>query len=236
MTGAVAVLGVGPGSGPAHVLAEGLAARGITAAVLTDRLVDDARFDGPVILAPTQDAAGVTAAVTAAVDQVGPVHALVDVSAPALPGARAITELDDAAWARSVEEPLRRALHVLQAAHAHLAPNGGCIVIVVPTASLSGAAGAVSWMTVCEGYRSLAKAAARAWGSRGVTVNCVAVPAALLWEEGGWIDRPGLAPAALDPADLFSDVAGCVAAMVGEGFRSVTGTTVAVDGGVWMTP
>jgi hypothetical protein len=31
-------------------------------------------------------------------------------------------------------------------------------------------------------------------------------------------------------------VAAAVATLVGEGLRHVTGATIAVDGGVWMTP
>ena len=53
-------------------------------------------------------------------------------------------------------------------------------MLLVPTLSLVGAAGYGPWAAVTEGQRALAKAAARAWGSRAVTVNCVAVPGPLL--------------------------------------------------------
>ncbi len=49
----------------------------------------------------------------------------------------------------------------------HVAPwatTGGCLVLLVPTLSLVGAAGYGPWAAVTEGQRALAKAAARAWG------------------------------------------------------------------------
>jgi NAD(P)-dependent dehydrogenase (short-subunit alcohol dehydrogenase family) len=154
--------------------------------------------------------------------------------------------LDPGEWRARVELPLRRTLVCFQAAFAGLG-GGGSMVLVVPTLSLTGAAGFVPWAAVTEGQRALAKAAARAWGPRTITVNCVAVPAALLQyddvtgdgparRDGPGLDRPGLPPAALAPPDMRADVASVVHALLGPLWRSVTGATVAVDGGVWMAP
>ncbi len=153
-----------------------------------------------------------------------------------------LAELDPDDWSERVERPLQRTLWCFQAASACLG-GGGAVVLLVPTLSLTGTAGQVPWAAVTEGQRALAKAAARAWGNRAITVNCVAVPAELLMaapsaghDRGARLDRPGLPAPALRRPDLRADVAPVVHALLTPGWRSVTGGTVAVDGGVWMTP
>jgi NAD(P)-dependent dehydrogenase (short-subunit alcohol dehydrogenase family) len=100
-----------------------------------------------------------------------------------------------------------------------------------------GASGLVPWATVAEGQRSLAKAAARAWGREGIRVNSVAVPAGLLAPATTGLDRPGQPPPSLSEIpDLPGPVASVVASFVSGPWSAVTGATLAVDGGVWMTP
>jgi NAD(P)-dependent dehydrogenase (short-subunit alcohol dehydrogenase family) len=172
---------------------------------------------------------------------------------PTLWGAVAALDLD--AWRARVEIPLHRALVCFQGAGRALGEGGGSLVLLVPTLSLVGAAGYGPWAAVTEGQRALAKAAARAWGSRAVTVNCVAVPAALLMASstagddaprgaprgasaghGSGPDRPGQPDPALPRPDMRAEVAAVVHTMLAPAWRAVTGATVAVDGGVWMTP
>jgi NAD(P)-dependent dehydrogenase (short-subunit alcohol dehydrogenase family) len=114
--------------------------------------------------------------------------------------------------------------------------NGGSLVVVIPTLALVGASDFVPWAVVAEGQRSLAKAAARAWGHEGITVNCLAVPGALLSDDAA-PDRPGQPPPALRRLPRREgDVALVLLSLVSGGWRAVTGATIAVDGGVWMTP
>ncbi len=154
----------------------------------------------------------------------------------------AVAELDGEAWAARVELPLQRTLTCFQGAIGSLRDGGGTVILVIPTLSLVGAAGFGPWAAVTEGQRALAKAAARAWGQRAVTVNCVAVPGALLRNapDGSgaetYVDRPGQPAPALGRPTMRADVAGVVHALLSPAWRSVTGATVAVDGGVWMTP
>ena len=85
-------------------------------------------------------------------------------------------------------------------------------------------------------------------GANRITVTA-AVPAALLdpahlvlppaQDSGATqapFDRPGQPTPALAPPDVRSDVATVVHALLSPAWRAVTGATVAVDGGVWMTP
>jgi 3-oxoacyl-[acyl-carrier protein] reductase len=146
--------------------------------------------------------------------------------------------IDPAQWRDRVEVPLRRTLACFQGTHRRLRARGGSLVVLVPTLSLVGSSGFVPWATVAEGQRSLAKAAARAWGHERITVNCLALPAALLTGPGGGVpDRPGQPAAALGRSpDLRGGVAPVVASLVAGGWTGVTGATIAVDGGIWMTP
>lgn len=133
-----------------------------------------------------------------------------------------------------------------QGAHRRLRTRGGSFVVLVPTLALVGASGFAPWAMVAEGQRSLAKAAARAWGHERITVHCVAVPGALLTSSmrgdgsmGGDAapDRPGQPARALGQAPgLGGEVASVVASLVSGSWTGVTGATIAVDGGVWMTP
>jgi NAD(P)-dependent dehydrogenase (short-subunit alcohol dehydrogenase family) len=161
-----------------------------------------------------------------------------------------LSHLSAGQWRARVERPLERTLACFQGAHRHLVPRGGALVVLVPTLALVGAAGYTPWATVAEGQRSLAKSAARVWGRQRITVNCVAVPGALLVSSvrggepvvetvgaGPGIDRPGQPPAALDDdPELAGAVAAVVSSLVSAGWAGVTGATIAVDGGVWMTP
>jgi NAD(P)-dependent dehydrogenase (short-subunit alcohol dehydrogenase family) len=153
-----------------------------------------------------------------------------------------LADVDAGTWTERVERPLHRTLACFQAAFGCLGATGGSVVVLVPTLSLTGAAGFVPWAAVTEGQRALAKAAARAWGTSAVTVNCVAVPAELLVTEtrdrevATPFERAGLPVTALERPDMRADVAPVVHALLSAAWRPVTGATVAVDGGVWMTP
>ena len=151
--------------------------------------------------------------------------------------------LDALEWRARVELPLHRTLLCFQGAFDALSDVGGTVVVLVPTLSLVGAAGFAPWAAVTEGQRALAKAAARAWGQQAINVHCVAVPAALLTTRRGGgdgadeqIDRPGQPAPALRQPDVRADVAAVVHGLLSPAWRAVTGSTVAVDGGVWMTP
>jgi 3-oxoacyl-[acyl-carrier protein] reductase len=186
--------------------------------------------------------AQVAAALAGAEERWGPLEAVVlastgreETSAGELAG------LDAAQWRERVEIPLQRTMACFQGSYRQLAARGGTLVVLVPTLGLVGAAGYVPWATVAEGQRSLAKSAARVWGRQGIRVHCVAVTGAVLAAStnGGQPvnDRPGQpAPALPTPPDLRGGVAPVVAALVSRVWAGVTGVTVAVDGGVWMTP
>lgn len=206
---------------PAGLLCSGLNGLGETAAV--------------GLLGTTADA--VTDVLAEAENQSGPVAAVVLVSAGPATGHGELAGLEPEQWRERVELPLQRTMAGFQGVHRRLRSDGGSFVLVLPTLALVGAAGLVPWATVAEGQRSLAKAAARAWGAERIRVNSVAVPAGLLGPSAAGLDRPGQpSPALADSPDLEGQVASVVASLLSGDWAGVTGATIAVDGGVWMTP
>ncbi|HXQ75686.1 MAG TPA: SDR family oxidoreductase [Acidimicrobiales bacterium] len=198
--------------------------------------------DGPATMACAATSGDDVADVLARAEGAhGPLHAVVLVSA----GREAtvagdLAGLGPAQWRQRVEVPLERTLACFQGAYRRLRGRGGSLMVLVPTLALVGSSGFAPWSAVAEGQRSLAKAAARAWGREGITVACVAVPGALLVPGvatgTAGPDRRGQPEPALASPDLRGAVAPVVASLVSDRWRAVTGATVAVDGGVWMTP
>lgn len=243
--------------GPAWALAEGLAWRGLDAVVVpVGSSPQGSPATGPAAggprSAPAWDGVGraaLAATLDAALDA-GPAgdeaaSAVVWAHTPAVVTSPApLAELDEERWAAAAERPLSAFRSFLQGAFAHLAGRGrqGTIVVLVPSSALSGgAAGFVPWTALAEGQRALVRIAARGWGGRGVRVNTVAVtPDLLAGEEAASPGRPrlrpGLRPCALAAPGMRGEVAAVVASLAGPDWRGVTGATVGVDGGVWMSP
>jgi NAD(P)-dependent dehydrogenase (short-subunit alcohol dehydrogenase family) len=151
-----------------------------------------------------------------------------------------LTDYDEKGWDTVAAQPIRDAIACLQAAADAFDGSGasgasGAIVALLPTLSSRGSAGLTGWSTAAEGVRSLVKVAAREYGPRQITVNAVALPGAALAGAEGSLDRPGLPAATLPaPADAGGDVSAIIAALASPPWTSVTGATIAVDGGVWM--
>ncbi len=142
------------------------------------------------------------------------VHALVDPDA--LVSAE-VADTDEDSWDRRCEAVLRTALRCCQAAFDAFGDWGGRIVLVTPAVGLTGSAGLAPYATAIEGMRSLAKSAARQWGDRGITVNCVA-------------------PRIDGSSDVRTEVAPVIATLLADSARIVTGATLVVDGGLVMAP
>jgi NAD(P)-dependent dehydrogenase (short-subunit alcohol dehydrogenase family) len=144
--------------------------------------------------------------------------------------------VDDARWDAVWEQTMRTTLFLLQAAFAQMKERGGRIILVTPTVSMSGAARLVPYTTTLEGQRILAKAAARQWGTAGITVNCLA-PAPEQVPIGFEAASTSLATPALGTAGHVERDLGPVAVfLAGDGAHFLTGATLAPDGGVWMAP
>jgi NAD(P)-dependent dehydrogenase (short-subunit alcohol dehydrogenase family) len=145
-------------------------------------------------------------------------------------------------WVRLGQQPLRDFFQWCQAVSGLLGPDGNRparVLALVPSMALAGSPGLTAWTSAAEGQRSLTKALARAWGARGIIVNTIAVPAAVLTghatDDDAPLDRPGLQPLSLAALpSLRNEVAGVLASLLEPAWSAVTGATLAVDGGQWM--
>jgi 3-oxoacyl-[acyl-carrier protein] reductase len=145
-----------------------------------------------------------------------------------------IAEMSEAEWIRRCEAPLGAVRVALQEAYALLKDKGGHVVLLVPTISMIGAADFVAYSAVGEGTRSLAKAAARSWGQQNIVVNCLALTQEQLAPGVEGTVTETRVPPALKTPDLENDVAAFIATLA-TGPAIVTGTTLMVDGGNFMS-
>lgn len=240
MTGSGAVALVVADGPPGAEVAEGLGELGHAVAVIGPPDAHQRPATDPCVTVPCDfgSAGSVDVAVRAALEALaaGPPRLLVWARFSAGSGdGTALADLSEDDWERLAERPITDFLHCLQGASPHL-HAGAAVVLVVPSVVLAGAAGAVAWTAAAEGQRSLLRAAARRWGERGVTLDCVAAPTHLLCGRSEALDRPGLPPPSL-PAEptLGGSVARTVSRLAAMS-DVVTGATLSVDGGVWMTP
>lgn len=222
-----------PGAGLVSALAHAGAAVGLLdhddAPTGADQLVGDS----PAALAVRTElgSRGETEAAMATVRAaLGPIDAVVHAAIPqsALEPVP-FAELSSQQWKLACEQLLRTTLFVLQAAHTHLRHRGGHIVLVTPTLALTGAAGLAAYSAAAEGQRGLGKSAARQWGKLGITVNFLAPSV-------GGDEVLTTADRALASADdAGADLGPVVSFLASDSARFVTGQTLVVDGGVWMT-
>jgi 3-oxoacyl-[acyl-carrier protein] reductase len=244
LAGRVALV-TGGGAGLGRDLALGLADAGAAVAVVGPSgeepavagAIEAAGGRAAAVGTPLDDPASAHAGFAAAAAALGPldivVHALVT---PGSYDLVPVAETTDAGWDARCEAVLRTALACAAATHRQLAERGGRFLVITPTVALTGASGLVPVVTALEGLRALAKSAARQWGPAGITVNCLAPPLALVAPTSGDADPAVEAPALGRIPDGRADVAPVVALLAAESARFVTGATIAVDGGVVMTP
>ena len=152
-----------------------------------------------------------------------------------------IVDLPVDEWVRLGQQPLRDFFQWCSPVSGLLGPAGrpARVIALAPSMALAGSPGSTAWAAAAEGQRSLVKALARAWGTRGITVNTIAVPAAVLTghatDDDAPLDRPGLQPLSLPALPTLRDeVAGVLASLLEPAWAAVTGATLAVDGGQWM--
>jgi len=117
-------------------------------------------------------------------------------------------------WIELAEAPLARMRDLLAAVSPRLREPGGAVLIVLPNIGMVGVAGLAAQTMAAEGIRSLAKAVAKAWRSRGIRLNCAILSAAQLVAVG---------------EDLADEIVGIAVATAASGFVA-TGNSILIDG------
>lgn len=150
-----------------------------------------------------------------------------------------LTDLTEGVWRDTAMEGLRTTVRVLQALGPHVKGSEAAVVFVAPSLSLVGAPSLTPLTTLLEGQRGLMKSVARQWGGSGVTVNWIAAaPRALAPFAGvALAAKPDAVTVALgrapDPDTEIAPLLGYLGSLAG---RAMTGATLMLDGGEWMTP
>lgn len=152
-----------------------------------------------------------------------------------------IVEMDEPEWDAAGERSLRAAFVTLQEVHRNIV-DGGRVVLVLPTVGAVGVAGLVPLCSAVEGIRVMAKAVARRWGARSITVNTVEVElSAFILGDEPVGDRilpavSTLGAAALPAGSAVGDVVGLIGMLSTEAAGAVTGALLVADRGTVMLP
>ena len=160
---------------------------------------------------------------------------------PAAFRAAPITSLSEGEWDQAAEWSMRAAFVALQQAHAVIA-DGGRVILVLPTVVTTGVAGLVPLCSAVEAIRVMAKAVARRWGERSITVNTIEVDlSAFMLGDAETTDAavpqvPVLGQPALPPSSAVDDVLGLVDMLATPAAGAITGALLVADRGTVMQP
>jgi len=159
---------------------------------------------------------------------------------PAAFVSRPAVELDEAQWDDACERTIRAAFVLLQQAHA-VVRDGGRVVVVLPTVAATGVAGLVPLCTAVESVRVMAKAVARRWGARGVTVNTIEVDldTFVRGDDPGAVEVPSvpvLGQPSLTERDGVADVLDLLDLLAAPGADGLTGALLVADRGTVLQP
>jgi NAD(P)-dependent dehydrogenase (short-subunit alcohol dehydrogenase family) len=155
-----------------------------------------------------------------------------------------ITSLSEDEWEKAAEYSMRAAFVALQQAYGVLA-DGGRVVLILPTVATTGVADLVPLCTAVEAIRVMAKAVARRWGARSITVNTIEVELAAFMlgddVDGGASDIavpvvPVLGQPALPPGSAVDDVLGLLDMLATPAAAAITGALLVADRGTVMQP
>lgn len=143
-------------------------------------------------------------------------------------------------WKDAAQDDLLETIRLFQDLEPHLVDRGAAVAVVGPSLSLVGCPEFVALSTLLEGQRGLVKSMARQWGARQVAVNWIAAaPRALstAFADAPLAAKPDAVSVALGgPLDLQRDIAPTLAFLATPAGRKLTGMTLTLDGGEWMTP
>jgi NAD(P)-dependent dehydrogenase (short-subunit alcohol dehydrogenase family) len=188
------------------------------------------------------DAADVGAAVAAAVERNGGLDVVIHNATSRRSSEPAqLEDVDDALWHEHASVSLDGTFHCAQAALPHLRARRGRLILMTSPAGIEGSAMLPVYATVKGAIRGFAKSLAREWAPYGVTVNAISPLAETPAMTSAYEKDPTLEErlARVVPmghlGDPETEIGPAVVFLAGEGSGYITGQTLAVDGGRFMT-
>lgn len=152
-----------------------------------------------------------------------------------------IVQLDESEWDSAAERSMRAAFVVLQQVHATI-PDGARVMVVLPTVAATGVSELVPLCSAVEAIRVMAKAVARRWGARSITLNTIEVELAAFMLGDDPADDvevpavPVLGVAALPEGSAVADVVGLIDLLSSAPAAAITGGLLVADRGTVMQP
>ena len=187
-------------------------------------------------------AADVEEAVAAAVDRYGGLDVVIhNATSRRSSEPVQLDDVDEALWQEHASVSLRGAYHCAQAALPQLRARRGRFILMTSPAGIEGSAMLPVYSMVKGALRGFAKSLAREWATFGVTVNAISPLAETPAMTSAYEKDPTL-QARLERVvpmghlgDPATEIAPAVVFLAGESAGYITGQTLAVDGGRFMT-
>ncbi|MES2354762.1 MAG: 3-oxoacyl-ACP reductase FabG [Pseudomonadota bacterium] len=243
MTEIALVTGASRGIGQAIALT--LAKQGVTVigtattdagALSIEKYLQEAEVKGEGVALNVNDAAGVQAVVDDIQTRYGPIFALVNNAG--ITRDNLLARMKDEEWDEVMDTNLRSIFRLSRAVmRGMMKARRGRIINITSVVGAAGNAGQTNYAAAKAGIIGFTKSLAREVGSRGITINCVAP---------GFIDTDmtRALPEAQQQALLqniplgrlghVDDIAAAVAFLASPGASYITGTTLHVNGGMYM--
>jgi 3-oxoacyl-[acyl-carrier protein] reductase len=186
----------------------------------------------------------VEAAVAAAVDRFGQLDVFVhNATSRRSSGVVAIEDVDRDLWEEHASVSLRGAYYCARAAVEQLSGRGGHgrYILMTSPAGMEGTSNNPPYGMVKAGIRGFVKSLAKEWAPLGINVTCISPLARTPALEIAYRENPVLHDrlAALVPlgrvGDPETDIGPAVVFLAGDGSRYITGQTIVVDGGRFIT-
>jgi NAD(P)-dependent dehydrogenase (short-subunit alcohol dehydrogenase family) len=172
----------GAGSGIGRAIAQMMAARGASVAVLdldataaqdTVQLITAAGGRGASCRVDVSRKTELDGAVTAAIQELGALDIMVN-NAGILDGYFNVDELDEEVWRRVIDIDLTSVFLGCKRALEEMLPRGrGRIINMASVAGLNGTGGGAAYIAAKHGVVGLTRQMAVVYSARGITVNCV---------------------------------------------------------------
>jgi NAD(P)-dependent dehydrogenase (short-subunit alcohol dehydrogenase family) len=152
-----------------------------------------------------------------------------------------LEDVDDALWQDHSSVSLRGAYHCARAALPHLRARRGRLIVMTSPAGIEGSAKLPVYGIVKGALRGFAKSLAREWAPFGVTVNAISPLAETPAMTSAYEKDPTLEErlARAVPmghlGDPETEIGPAIVFLASDGAGYITGQTLAVDGGRFMT-